>query len=266
MTEKDTTSELFKGMRRFRAILQAGELPLGVAVSFNDPLLSDALADSVDFFWYDLEHINLDPAALNAHLLAARGKQTAAIVRVADVHPAVIKPVLDAGADGVVAAQVRSVDEVQQLVSNCLYPPDGTRGAAPRVPSNYDRIGRECFRLANETIFTAVMIETAEALEAIEEIVRVPRLDSVVIGPLDLSGALGDLGDLDSTVLGEAMDRIIGAARETGVYVGAGVGISGDLTDSLIARGVNWLQAGCDFQYLIDAVDETVAAIRGRME
>ena len=265
MTDQDTRPELFKGMRRLRAMLQAGEPVLGTAVTFNDPLLSDALADSVDFLWYDLEHTQLDPAALNAHLLAARGKQTASIVRVADVHPSVIKPVLDAGAEGIVAAQVYSVEEVEQFVRNCHYPPDGVRGAGPRVPTNFGRAGgTQYYRQANQDILVSVMIETAEAVEAIDQIVAVPGLDSVVIGAYDLSGALSTLDDIEGPAVTAAIDRVISAARDAGIYVGAGMSTSADYASALIARGVNWLQVGCDFEHMIQGVDTTRAAIRGK--
>jgi len=141
VSTKDAAQDLFRGMRWFREQLAAGTPQIGAAVTFSDPLLSDALADSVDFLWYDLEHTGLDPGALNAHLLAARGKETASIVRLADVHPAALKPVLDAGAEGIVAAQVRTADEVEQLVRNCMYPSQGARGAGPRVPTNYGLAG-----------------------------------------------------------------------------------------------------------------------------
>lgn len=252
-------------MRHFRARLAAGIPQIGAAVTFNDPLVSDALADSVDLLWYDLEHTALDPAALNAHLLAARGKLTATIVRVADVHPSVLKPVLDAGASGVVAAQVRTVDEVQQLVRNCMYPPDGQRGAGPRVPSNFGRAGGDAYtKAANETIFTSVMIETAEALDAIEQIVRVPRLDSIVLGPYDLSGAIDQLGRVDSPAVTGAIDRVIAAAKSANVHVGMGMPANADFAAAMIARGVNWVQFGSDYEYMIQHLDADVAAIRSR--
>lgn len=255
--------DLFEGMRRFRAQLATGAPQICGAVTFNDPLVSDALADSVDMLWYDLEHNALDPAALNAHLLAARYKQTATIVRVADVHPAVLKPVLDAGATGIVAAQVHTVDEVEQLVRNCMYPPDGTRGCGPRVPTNFGRAGGTAYlRMANQTIFTSVMIETAEALDAIDQIVRVPRLDSVVIGPSDLAGAIDQLDRVDGPAVNEAIDRVIAAAKAAGIYVGMGMPADTRFASTMIARGVNWIQFGSDFEYMIQHIDANVESLR----
>ncbi len=262
MAEKQSADEIFIGMRRFRAMLKAGETIVATAVTFNDPLVTDALADSVDLLWYDLEHTQQDPATLNAHLAIARGRGKGTVVRVGDVHPSVIKPVLDAGADGIIAAQVRTVAEVEEFTANCKYPPIGRRGAGPRVPSNYGRIGMDYYSAANENIFTSVMIETVEALEAIDDIVRVPNLDSVVIGPFDLSGALGDLGNMESPAIQEGFDRIIAAAHSAGIYVGCGMGGDSQFARSMATRGVDWMQVGCDFSHMLQCMDELVAEIK----
>ena len=94
-----------------------------------------------------------------------------------------IKPVLDAGASGIVVPQVRSVEEVQQVVADCRYPPLGQRGFGPLIPTNYGRDGGdvEYAERANAGIYVSVMIETAEALDALDQIVAVPGLDGVVI-------------------------------------------------------------------------------------
>jgi 4-hydroxy-2-oxoheptanedioate aldolase len=264
MTAQDEAQEYFLGMRRFRGLLGQGKPVVGAAVTFSDALISDALADSVDFLWYDMEHAQMDPCALNFHLMAARGKETASLVRVADVHPSTLKPVLDAGAEGIVVAQVHSVDEVKELVNNCVYPPEGVRGLGPRVPTNYGRFGgAQYVALANEMVFTSVMIETAEALDAIDEIVNVNRLDSIVIGPYDLSGAIGTFGEVDSPAVNDAIDRIIAAARAAGVYVGMGMPVSPRFASSMLARGVNWIQLGSDFEYMIQRVDAARKEIDG---
>ena len=264
MDTKDTIRTGFRGMQRFRQRLGDGKPAIGAAVTFSDALLSDALADSVDFLWYDMEHTQMDPGALNDHLMAARGKETASLVRVAVVHPLTLKPVLDAGAEGIVVAQVHDVEEVEAFVRNCIYPPDGTRGLGPRVPTNFGRFGgAQYVSLANEMVFTSVMIETAEAFEAIDRIVNVKRLDSVVIGPYDLSGAIGTLGEVDSPVVNDAIDRIIASARAAGVYVGMGMPVSPGFASTMFARGVNWVQLGSDFEYMIQRVDASRGEIDG---
>ena len=235
-------------------------------MTLADPLVSDALSDSVDFLWYDQEHFAMSPEVLRMHLMAARGKGLAGIVRVAEGSRAFIKPVLDGGASGVIAPQVRTVEEVRQFVADCRYPPVGSRGYGPLTPSNYFRDSvAEHVQHANEGVFAAIMLETADAVEAIDEIVAVAGLDSIVIGPMDLSGSLGVLGDVEHPTVTSAMERVISSARAAGVYVGAGMGLDVDYGLTLARRGVQWFQMGLDITAMIEGVDRATDEIRSRL-
>jgi 4-hydroxy-2-oxoheptanedioate aldolase len=253
-------------IERFRRELASGKVCLGAAISFTDPLVIEALADSVDFFWIDLEHGAMGFDALNAHLLATRAKTKPGIVRVAGSATALIKPVLDAGAEGIIVPQVTSAQEVRGIVADCRYPPMGRRGFGPRVPTNYGRAGvPEYVRRANASLFVAVMLETDEALRAIDEIVKIEGLDSVVIGPMDLSASQGMLGDVENPRMLKAYEKIIGAARTAGLSVGAGMGINPALCLRLITMGVQWVQFAGDSDYLIYAFDGLSKSLRSRM-
>jgi 2-keto-3-deoxy-L-rhamnonate aldolase RhmA len=174
--------------------------------------------------------------------------------------------VLDAGADGVIVPFVRTVEEVRQVVADCRYPPVGNRGFGPRVPSNYGRDGgSEYLERANRNVFVAVQIETAEALEAVDDIARVPGLDSLVIGPWDLSGALGRLGDVQHPEVVAAIKTIISKARAAGLAVGAGMNADADYACVMAKRGVQWIQLGCDFGYLVGFMDQITASVRSRL-
>lgn len=250
-------------MGAFRARLGSGKPAIGASITFSDPLVSDALAGSSDFLWIDTEHNAQSPEALNGHLLAARARGCAALVRVPASGAAFLKPVLDAGAEGIIVPQVRGVAEVREVVSDCRYPPQGRRGYGPRVPSNYGRIGTDpVVEQANREVFVAVMIETREALDEIDAIVKVPGLDSVVVGPWDLSGSLGMLGKVDHPTVVSAMERIISAARAAGIWVGAGMGADPVFGLTMIRRGVHWIQLGGDFSYLVLAMDQLTARVR----
>jgi 2-keto-3-deoxy-L-rhamnonate aldolase RhmA len=249
-------------IERFRAAMRAGAVQVGVGIGFSDPLASEALAGSLDFLWIDLEHSPLGPESLAGHHLAARARATPALVRVPSVGTAFVKPVLDLGADGVIVPQVRTVEEVRRTVADCRYPPLGDRGFGPRVPSDYGRMPtHEYVAAANRQLFVAVMIETVEALADIDAIVGVPGLDSVVIGPWDLSGSMGMLGEVEHPRVLEAVDRIVASARSAGIFVGAGMGVSADYAVSMARRGCQWLQVGGDYGYLVWAADTLKAAI-----
>ncbi len=253
---------MFTAIDRFREKLRAGKTCIGAAVTFNDPLVAESLADSVDFLWIDTEHTAMNPETLSGHLLAARGRGVPALVRVAGSAASLIKPVLDSGAEGIVVPQVRGAAEVRRVLEDCCYPPMGRRGFGPRVPSNYGRW--ECEQYvphANEKLFIAVQIETPEALDELDEILSLPRLDSIVIGPWDLSGALGMLGKVNDPTVLSTIEIIAAKARARGVFVGAGMGPSAEYARTMLSLGVQWLQVGSDFGLMIQTADRLRAAI-----
>ena len=251
----------------FRAALAADRPRVGCSIGYTDPLVSDTVASAMDFLWIDLEHCAMRPEALAGHLLSARAAGVPAIVRVPGAGTPFIKPVLDAGADGVVVPQVRTVDEVKAVVADCRYPPMGTRGFGPRVPSRYGRLAPAAVvESANRSLFVSVQIETREAFEVVDEIVRVPGLDSVVVGPWDLSGAIGTLGDVESPFIMDAIGRIVKAARGAGLSVGAGMGVLPAFAGKLRALGVQWFQVGGDSGFLSWAADTVAAQARAALE
>ena len=101
----------------FRRKLQDGQLALGVGVTMNDPAICEALAPLVDFLWIDMEHCPISMDALSGHLVACRAGQVPSIVRVPGCDPFFIKRVLDAGAEGIVCPQIKSVEDARTVVS-----------------------------------------------------------------------------------------------------------------------------------------------------
>jgi 2-keto-3-deoxy-L-rhamnonate aldolase RhmA len=257
---------MFTAMQRFRQKLDAGRFCLGAGVSLTDPAVSEALADSVDFLWIDLEHSPIGVESLQAHLIAAKAGGVAALVRVPSSDVGWIKRVLDIGAPGIIIPQVRSTEEVRAVVAACRYPTVGQRGYGPRRPSNYGRDGGiEYQKRANEQLFVCVQIETAEALRDIDAIATLPGLDSVVIGPNDLSGALGLPGQVHDARVTEAIRGVVSKARKAGKYVGMGMGPHEDFALQAAQLGVQWLQCGGDFSYMLNCVDQLFARIRIRL-
>ena len=256
---------MFGPIQEFREKLDRGETLIGAAVAASDPIVTDALADSVDFMWYDQEHSPMSYEALRSHLITARGKQRPTVVRVTQGSTPFVKPVLDSGASGVIAPQVRTVDEVKQFVADCRYPNTGSRGAGPMVPSNYRTDFHKHEKDANENIFAAVMIETSDAVDVIDDIVAIPGLDSIVIGPMDLSGSLGVLGDTENPKVIAAMEKVISSARSSGVYVGAGLGLDPSYALTLARRGVQWLQMAGDIVAMIHGMDSAILEARQKI-
>jgi 2-keto-3-deoxy-L-rhamnonate aldolase RhmA len=134
--------ELFSEIKRFRAKVEAGEPPIGPLIASSDPRVVDAMGDSIDFIWIDNEHTPMSYESLAGHILAAHLHGVAVIVRVQapNFNGAAgapygwsIKAALDSGADGVIVPQVRTVDEVRSVVSDCRYP------TGPNRPPPFDK-------------------------------------------------------------------------------------------------------------------------------
>ena len=250
----------------FRQRLDSGKLCLGPSITLSDPIVTEALAPSVDFFWIDLEHNPTSLESVTGHLIAARAGGAPALVRVPCSDVAWIKRVLDVGAEGIIVPQVRSVDEVRSIVSACRYPPLGKRGFGPRRAMNYGRENLPTYLAdANRRVFVAIQIETAEAYAALDAILDVSGFDSIVIGPNDLSGALGLMGQLDHPKIVEAVGSIASRTRAAGRYVGIGMAPDVEHAFRAARQGVQWVQFGGDCGFLIDSADRLYARVRERM-
>jgi 2-keto-3-deoxy-L-rhamnonate aldolase RhmA len=256
---------IFDGIDIFRQRLQAGETLVGTTLALTDPQACEAIADSVDFLWIDQEHTPMGVEAMRTHLMVARGRRRAVLVRVAGSDTTCIKQVIDAGAPGIVVPQVASVAEVESVVADCRYPPTGRRGFGPLVASDYGRLGDGYVAQADGSLFVSVMIERVEAVEAIDAIVAIPGLDSIVLGPYDLSGSLGVLGQVEHPDVVAAMERVIAAAQARSLPVGSGMPVDADYAALQARRGVQWLQIGGDIPHLMKAVDDTMQAVRQRL-
>jgi len=218
--------------------LRAGSTCLGTFNSSSDPCITELLCGSgYEFIVIDAEHGALNIETVQACIMAAKGSGTVPLIRVPNSDEAYIKWVLDAGAGGIVVPQVQSAEDVERAVSACLYPPRGTRGFGPRRPSDYERNYEEVVRTANDHIVVIAQIEIVNAVNDIERIVAVPDLAAIIIGPGDLSVALGAAFDKKHPTVLEAIDRV----KSTALAANMPVGMAGT-SDPETAIG--WLRQG----------------------
>jgi 2-dehydro-3-deoxyglucarate aldolase/4-hydroxy-2-oxoheptanedioate aldolase len=251
-------------MREFRGKISAGHFLIGAAISLSDSAVTEALGRVVDFFWIDLEHSPLGLESLQTHLIAARAVGVPALVRVPASESWFIKRVIDAGAAGLIVPQVRSANEAQRVVEACRYRPEGDRGYGPRRASNY---GYDVHYLdtINQDLFVAVQIEHIEAMRALDAIVAVPGLDSLVLGPYDLSVSMGLAGQVAHPDVIAAITRVIATAKERGLFIGMGGPAQEDYVLRAAEMGVQWIQCGCDFQYMIQFFGQFASRISDRI-
>lgn len=249
--------------RKFRDKLNRGQVCLGSFITCTDATITEALTSISDFVWIDTEHNAQSLETVQAHLIATRGTDTAALVRVPWNDPALIKPVLDIGADGIIVPFVRTAEDVAQAVAACRYPPEGIRGYGPRRANGYGRVsGAEYCRLANQTVFIVVQIEHIDAVHNLDAILAVPGLTSITVGPNDLAGSMGFMGQPNHPEVVGVIETIVAKTRQTSVYASVSVGGPAAEFAAWARRGAQWLPVGGDLSYMLAQASQVEAQVR----
>jgi len=249
---------------------QAGGQTIGAWLTFDGAFSAEVLAHlsqgrpgaGFDWLCIDLQHGLSDTATLQAALRAMAGTPVIPIVRVPWNDPALIMQALDAGALGIVVPLVNDAGEAARAVAACRYPPLGIRSAGPvraRIAHGADYVER-----ANDEVACIVMIETAEALERLDEILAVPGVDAAYIGPADLAAALGlpIHGDHDDPRHAAEVGRILAACRRHGVAPGIHTG-SVAFTRKYLEMGFQMVTLGSDEGFMVRQAAGDLAAVRG---
>jgi 2-keto-3-deoxy-L-rhamnonate aldolase RhmA len=137
------------------------------------------------------------------------------------------------------------------VVAACRFPPVGERGFGPRRASGYGGYpaGDFCER-ANRTVLVFAQVEHPDAVKELTEIVHIEGLDGIVIGPNDLANSMGHIANPMHPEVRTTIERIITETREAGLMSGIGQGIDLEMARIWIDAGVQWLQLGCDYEYL----------------
>jgi 2-dehydro-3-deoxyglucarate aldolase/4-hydroxy-2-oxoheptanedioate aldolase len=252
-----------ENVAKFEEKLKRGQACLGTGISFSDATVTEALSGVLDFVWIDMEHSPLSLAAVQAHIMATKGSECLPIVRVPWNDPVLVKQVLDIGAGAVILPMIQTVEEARRAVAACRYPPDGIRGFGPRRASNYGQLGGPEFcKAMNEAIIPIVQIEHIRAVESIDQILAIPGVRHIVIGPNDLAGSMGHMGMPRHPDVIRAIETVIGKARKKGVFIGIGIGDDPDILIEWIDKGINWLTMGGDFSLLLRAAREVAGKVR----
>ena len=197
------------------------ELIFGSWVSFSHPSISEIFAShKFDFLAIDMEHgtINLEQA--QRIIAASQFYQVPCLPRPVSHSNDWIKPLLDSGADGLIAPMVNTAKELKNLVDLVKYPNVGKRSFGINRAQGYGKDFDEYVANWNENSAFVAQIETKEAVKEINEITNNSNLDAIMIGPYDLSGSLGVPGQKFHPLVKEAELKVIDACAKAGISCG----------------------------------------------
>lgn len=214
-----------------------------------------------DTLTVDLQHGTADYASLLTLLPVIEKAGIAPLVRVPWLDEGAIMRALDAGAMGVVAPMIESAEAASRLVSACRYPPKGGRSFGPiraRFAWGPDYVAR-----ANDEVLAFAMVETRQGVAALDDILAVPGLDGIYIGPSDLSCSHGFAPGFDREEP-EMLALIMGIlekCRAAGVRCCLHCGTA-NYAARMADRGFSLLTVGSDARFVEAAAAAAVAAFR----
>jgi 4-hydroxy-2-oxoheptanedioate aldolase len=197
-------------------------------------------------------------------LQAMRASDVVPLVRVPWLEAGTIMKVLDAGSYGVICPMINNRQQAEQLVSFVRYPPEGCRSFGPTRA--VFSAGTNYVKEANQQILCIAMIETAEAMKNLDEIVSTPGLDAVYIGPADLTlgitkGRLAPHFDREEDEMVKAINKILTAAHSADIYAAVHCGTP-EYAAKAIGWGFNMVTISNDVQLLSNAASNSVDRTR----
>lgn len=248
---------------KLRTIWQAGGAVLNGWLHIPSSWSAEVMAhQGWDSLTVDTQHGMLDFQVAITMLQAISTTSTVPMVRVPWNEPGLIMKMLDAGAYGIICPMINTRAEAEAFVGACRYYPQGYRSLGPTRATVY--AGRDYATYANQTIVTMAMIETAEAVKNVEEIVSVSGLDAIYIGPGDLSLTLRGKGGVDLTYprFMEALETVLAATKKHGVVAGIHTN-SPDYALKMIEKGFQFVTVMTDTRLLASISSQIISAVKG---
>lgn len=248
----------------FKARLQSGEAQIGLWVGLADAYCAE-LSANVGFDWLllDGEHAPNDVRSLLHQLQAVAPYQSHPVVRPVVGDAALIKQLLDIGAQTLLIPMVDSAEQARQLVRFVTYPPSGVRGVGSALAraSRWNTLPNY-LDTADEEICLLVQIENREGLANLDAIASVKGVDGVFIGPADLSAAMGYRGNPGHLEVQAAIEDAIIRIRQAGKAAGI---LSADekLARRYLELGANFVAVGVDTTILTRGLQALAVRFKG---
>lgn len=232
---------------------------LGLAYAYPAEICAGA---GFDWLLIDGEHAPNDVRSILAQLQAIAPYASHPIVRPVQGDAALIKQLLDAGAQTLLVPMVESADQAAKLVCAMRYPPKGIRGVGTALAraSRWNNVN-DYLKQADDEMCLLVQVESARGLENLDEIAAVAGVDGVFVGPADLAASLGHLGnpghpEVVAAIEG-AIKRIVAAGKAAGILAA-----DPKLAQNYVACGASFVAVGVDTVLLGRAARTLIAQFK----
>ena len=206
--------------------MESGKKVLGTFLWMGGASTVEALGYSgLDFVIIDNEHGPYTIENTQEMCRVADLSQITPCVRITEVTRSNVLRQLDVGAEAIIVPDIKTIDEVKNLIRYAKYFPLGERGLAFARKAGYGysekaKAGLEIYtENCNKETLIFPQCETKECVDIIEDIVALDGVDGIFVGPYDLSASLGMPGDFENPKFQEAIEKVCKATKEAGKYL-----------------------------------------------
>lgn len=219
-----------------------------------------AVATSLDWVAIDAEHGSFDWAVIEKHIRTTVRSSTVLIVRVSELNISLFKRSLDIGADGVSVPFINTAEDARRAADYALYPPKGLRAVGGDRATVWGQCLAAHVAEANDNVLVLPNLETIEAFKNLDQILKVPGIDTYFFGPADFSSSAGYAGQWQGPGVAEALlemkDRIRAAGKHCGVIASSPEDVS-----LRIKQGFRMIGIGADSGLLIKGLQQTLQSV-----
>jgi 2-keto-3-deoxy-L-rhamnonate aldolase RhmA len=245
--------------------LKEGRLQLGCGFwQLRSPEIARILtAAGFDWAFVDTEHGGFDLESVQDICRVANLAGLCPIVRVGDLKYTLVARALDCGAQGIIFPRVESVELLERAISWTKFPPLGVRGyGLTNQQANYEAVTMpQIMEHMNANTLVVMQIETKRAVEMREELLSVPGIDAVMIGPADLSISLGVPGEFQHPLMVEAMTAVRDTCLRRGIAAGTQTRTT-ELAKFWKERGMTFLGCSNETTMLLDRATQITKELK----
>jgi len=251
-----------------KEVLKEGKNVFGPFMKFTDPAAVEIMGFAgFDFVIIDAEHGPISMQNAQNMIRAAEIANITPVIRVANNDEALILRALDIGAQGIEIPQINSKLQAIKAVRSVKYAPQGERGVCRYVrAANYSSINKfKYFKSANKETMIIAHIEGVDGINNLDEILSVPGIDVIFIGPYDLSQSLGIPGEVNNPLVTEKMKEVILKCKKSKVAVGT-FADDVETAKSWVSLGVQYMAFSVDVGILYEASKQIVKKFKNNRE
>lgn len=262
IAQKLTAPRLEK--KPFREMICSNQKLVGTFIGTPHPVMTEFVGHlGFDFVCIDAEHNAMHLETVQKMLQGIKATPTYGMVRIPTLSYEYVTGALDIGADALLIPQIRTMDDIARLKKFSQYPPIGHRGCGPSRLWDYgDSIGQLGAGDINYTTNIVAQLETVQAVEQIDEIVKSDFIDMFFIGPGDLSMDMGIFGQFNNPrltdTIGMLRQKTAAAGKRLGIFAG-----NFDAARNLLSTGFDLVIVNSELAIMSGAVAEGLKKVRG---